>query len=280
MLDGRLIDLTRPVAMAIINATPDSFWAGSRTPDEATIRARVAQAMAAGAAILDVGGYSSRPGADDVSPDEEFSRLDCALSAIRADFPTAAVSIDTFRSEVARRVVERYGPVIINDVSAGGLDPELPAAAAEWGVPYVAMHMRGTPQDMQQHIDYKGEVMDEVIAWFSRKLDDFRALGLHEVILDPGFGFSKTTEQNYALLARLGDLQILERPVLAGISRKSMVWKPLESTPAEALNGTTALHWEALRQGASILRVHDVREAVETIRLFQCLPGASPHREF
>jgi dihydropteroate synthase len=196
------------------------------------------------------------------------------MAVIRTDFPTVAVSIDTFRSKVARRVVERYGPVIINDVSSGGLDPELPAAAAEWGAPYVAMHMRGTPQDMQQHIDYEGEVADEVIAWFARKLDTFRDLGLHDVILDPGFGFSKTTEQNYALLARLSDLQILERPVLAGLSRKSMIWKPLGCTPAEALNGTTALHWEALCQGASILRVHDVREAVETIRLFQCFPAS------
>ncbi len=268
---GRILDLSVPVVMGIINVTPDSFYAGSRTPldgEAGKLAVRVRCAAEEGAALLDVGGYSSRPGATDVEPEEEFRRVAAAMEAIRKAMPEMPVSVDTFRASVVRRVTEAFGAVIVNDISAGELDAEMIPTVAELGLPYIAMHMRGTPADMQRHTDYGGDVVGEVVRYFARKVETLREAGIADVILDPGFGFAKTVEQNFELLGRMRDLQVLGCPVLAGISRKTLIWKTLDVTPDAALNGTTALHWECLRQGAAILRVHDVREAAETVRLY------------
>lgn len=267
-LGGRLLDLTHPVVMAIVNATPDSFFAGSRNTGEDQLRARIRQAMAEGAGMVDVGGYSSRPGAAEVSPGEEYERVAAAMRILREEFPEAVVSVDTFRAEVAERVVEAFGPVIVNDISAGDLDAAMIPAVARLKVPYIAMHLRGTPATMQSLTDYD-DVTAEVLRYFSHKVDELTAAGIDDVILDPGFGFAKTVEQNFELLARLHELRLSGRPVLAGVSRKTMIWKTLGIAPTEALNGTTALNWECLRQGAHILRVHDVKEAVEVVRLHE-----------
>lgn len=264
------LDLSRPQVMAILNVTPDSFFAGSRMPDAAHVERRVKEAAAEGASIIDVGGYSSRPGADEVPADEEWRRVELGLGTVRRLAPGAVISVDTFRSEVAARAIEKFGPLIINDISAGELDPQMPAVAARYGVPYVAMHMKGDPRTMQTLTDYKRDVTAEVVAYFETKTADLLAAGIRRenIILDPGFGFAKTTEQNYDLLAGLHRLCALGYPVLAGLSRKSMIYRVLGATPAESLAGTVALGWECLRQGAVILRVHDVQEAVDTVKLF------------
>ncbi|MCD8274193.1 MAG: dihydropteroate synthase [Alistipes sp.] len=264
------LDLSRPQVMAILNVTPDSFFAGSRMPDAAHVERRVKEAAAEGASIIDVGGYSSRPGADEVPADEEWRRVELGLGTVRRLAPGAVISVDTFRSEVAARAIEKFGPLIINDISAGELDPQMPAVAARYGVPYVAMHMKGDPRTMQTLTDYKRDVTAEVVAYFEAKTADLLAAGIRRenIILDPGFGFAKTTEQNYDLLAGLHRLCALGYPVLAGLSRKSMIYRVLGATPAESLAGTVALGWECLRQGAVILRVHDVQEAVDTVKLF------------
>lgn len=267
------IDLASPVVMTIVNVTPDSFFAGSRTSETEAIRKRVAEAVGAGAALLDVGGYSSRPGAAGVPPAEEARRLHNALEVIRADFPDTPVSLDTFRAEVADEMIRAHGPCIVNDITGGTADPEIVSVAARHGVPFVAMHMRGTPQTMQRMTDYD-DVTEEVLRDLQEKVRLLHAAGVGQVIVDPGFGFSKTVEQNYELLSGLHRLAETGCPILAGISRKSMIWKPLGITPAEALPGTTALHWECLRQGANILRVHDTLEAVQTVRLFNLFRAA------
>ena len=256
------LDLSRPQVMAILNVTPDSFFAGSRMPDATHVERRVKEAAAEGASIIDVGGYSSRPGADEVPADEEWRRVELGIGAVRRLAPGVLISVDTFRSEVAARAIEKFGPLIINDISAGELDPQMPATAARCGVPYVAMHMKGDPRTMQTLTDYKRDITAEVTAYFEAKTADLLAAGIkrENIILDPGFGFAKTTEQNYELLAGLHRLCALGYPVLAGLSRKSMIYR--------VLAGTVALGWECLRQGASILRVHDVQEAVDTVRLF------------
>ena len=232
--------------------------------------ARVREAVAEGASIIDVGGYSSRPGADEVSPGEEWRRVKLGVGAVRRLAPGMAVSVDTFRSEVAARAIERFGPLIINDISAGELDPAMPAVAAKYGVPYIAMHMKGDPKTMQSLTDYKRDITAEVVAYFEARVAALLAAGIarEHLVLDPGFGFAKTTEQNYELLAGLHRLCALGYPVLAGLSRKSMIYRVLGVTPAQSLAGTVALGWECLRQGAAILRVHDVREAVDTVRIF------------
>ena len=239
-------------------------------PDAPHVERRVREAVAEGASIIDVGGYSSRPGADEVSPGEEWRRVKLGVGAVRRLAPGMAVSVDTFRSEVAARAIERFGPLIINDISAGELDPAMPAVAAKYGVPYIAMHMKGDPKTMQSLTDYKRDITAEVTAYFETKTADLLAAGIkrENIILDPGFGFAKTTEQNYELLAGLHRLCALGYPVLAGLSRKSMIYRVLGATPAQSLAGTVALGWECLRQGAAILRVHDVREAVDTVRIF------------
>ena len=252
------------------NVTPDSFFAGSRMPDAPHVERRVREAVAEGASIIDVGGYSSRPGADEVSPGEEWRRVKLGVGAVRRLAPGMAVSVDTFRSEVAARAIERFGPLIINDISAGELDPAMPAVAAKYGVPYIAMHMKGDPKTMQSLTDYKRDITAEVVAYFEARVAALLAAGIarEHLVLDPGFGFAKTTEQNYELLAGLHRLCALGYPVLAGLSRKSMIYRVLGVTPAQSLAGTVALGWECLRQGAAILRVHDVREAVDTVRIF------------
>ena len=265
-----LFDFSQPRVMAILNVTPDSFFAGSRMPDAPHVERRVREAVAEGASIIDVGGYSSRPGADEVSPGEEWRRVKLGVGAVRRLAPGMAVSVDTFRSEVAARAIERFGPLIINDISAGELDPAMPAVAEKYGVPYIAMHMKGDPKTMQSLTDYKRDITAEVVAYFEARVAALLAAGIarEHLVLDPGFGFAKTTEQNYELLAGLHRLCALGYPVLAGLSRKSMIYRVLGVTPAQSLAGTVALGWECLRQGAAILRVHDVREAVDTVRIF------------
>ena len=265
-----LFDFSQPRVMAILNVTPDSFFAGSRMPDAPHVERRVREAVAEGASIIDVGGYSSRPGADEVSPGEEWRRVKLGVGAVRRLAPGMAVSVDTFRSEVAARAIERFGPLIINDISAGELDPAMPAVAAKYGVPYIAMHMKGDPKTMQSLTDYKRDITAEGVAYFEARVAALLAAGIarEHLVLDPGFGFAKTTEQNYELLAGLHRLCALGYPVLAGLSRKSMIYRVLGVTPAQSLAGTVALGWECLRQGAAILRVHDVREAVDTVRIF------------
>ena len=265
-----LFDFSQPRVMAILNVTPDSFFAGSRMPDAPHVERRVREAVAEGASIIDVGGYSSRPGADEVSPGEEWRRVKLGVGAVRRLAPGKAVSVDTFRSEVAARAIERFGPLIINDISAGELDPAMPAVAAKYGVPYIAMHMKGDPKTMQSLTDYKRDITAEVVAYFEARVAALLAAGIarEHLVLDPGFGFAKTTEQNYELLAGLHRLCALGYPVLAGLSRKSMIYRVLGVTPAQSLAGSVALGWECLRQGAAILRVHDVREAVDTVRIF------------
>ena len=266
---GHLVDFARPKVMGIINATPDSFYASSRTPDSDAIRRRVAEMRATGADWIDIGGYSTRPGADDVSEHEETDRLLIALEATRDVWPEAVISIDTFRASVARRLVEA-GADIINDVSGGTLDPDMWPTVAEMRVPYILMHMRGTPSTMQTLTDYKN-VTAEVLSDLMGKVAKLRALGVNDIILDPGFGFAKTVEQNYALLAHMRAFAETGLPVLAGLSRKSMIWRPLGISPDETLQGTTTLNAVALLGGADILRVHDVAAARQCVDVIQLL---------
>ena len=256
--------------MAIVNATPDSFYASSRTQSHDAVAERVREAIAEGAAIIDIGGYSSRPDAEDVPVEEEWSRVEMALKATREVSKDIAISVDTFRSEIVRRAVAQFGDIIVNDITAGEGDSEMLATVAELGVPYIAMHMRGTPQTMQQQTDYN-KVVVEVVNELIERLQAIDEAGISRkrVALDPGFGFAKSTEQNFELLAGLHWLAKLGQPLLVGVSRKSMIYKTLGTTPQESLSATQAIHWEALRQGATLLRVHDVREAVETIRLYE-----------
>ena len=268
-LSGKLLTLERPIVMGIVNVTPDSFFAGSRIDGERALRTRLDQLVREGAAIADLGAYSSRPGADEVSPEEEMKRLRPALQLLRDEYPTLPVSVDTFRSEVAQMAVEEYGASIINDISGGGLDPEMYRTVSRLQVPYILMHMKGNPQTMQSHTDYT-DVTLEVLDYFIERIGQLLDLGLHDIILDPGFGFSKTTEQNYELLAHLDTLtKILRQPLLVGLSRKTMIYRPLGCTPEDALGGTTFLHALALERGAKILRVHDVRPAAEAITLYE-----------
>ena len=262
------LDLSQPQVMTIVNVTDDSFFAGSRTIDKSAIVNRVQQALEAGATMFDVGGYSSRPGAKELSVEEEWSRVRIGLQAVRSVSGSVPVSVDTFRSEVARRALEEFGELIINDISAGELDSAMIDVVAQYKVPYIAMHMRGTPQTMQSNTHYASGVVEEVCQYFERKCAELKSRGVEHIIIDPGFGFAKSLEQNYELLANLNRLCAMGYPVLAGVSRKSMIYKLLGVTPAEALNGTTALHWEALRQGATILRVHDTQEAAEVVKIF------------
>lgn len=260
------MSLSTPVVMGILNVTPDSFYADSRKQTEAAIEERILAILSEGAQIIDIGGYSSRPDAAEVSPEEEMERLAFALKILNAHYPEAIVSVDTFRAGVARRCVEEYGAAIINDISGGELDPEMFAAVAELKVPYIMMHMRGTPQTMQQHTDY-ADMMEEIMLYFAAKVRELHLLGVSDVILDPGFGFSKTVSQNYQLMGHLKEFEVFGLPLLVGISRKSMIYKFLGGTPAESLNGTTVLNTYALLNGADILRVHDVKAAVEAVKL-------------
>lgn len=269
-LNNKHIDLSSPRVMTIVNVTPDSFYDGSRTFTEEEIERHVERAIEQGTDMLDVGGYSSRQNADEVSVEEEIARVGRAMRVIRRVCPEMVVSIDTFRAEVVRRTVAEWGDCIVNDISAGELDPQMITTVAELGLPYVAMHMRGTPATMQSMTDYD-DIVEEVHQYFAQRLDTLRKAGIEDVVIDPGFGFAKTLEQNYQLMNELGRLSDLGAPILVGISRKSMIYNLLGCTPAEALNGTTALHLEALRQGAKILRVHDTREAIEVVKIYNQL---------
>ena len=263
------IDFFQPQVMAIVNVTDDSFYESSRTQSDDAIVERVREVVEQGATIVDVGGYSSRPGAKDISVEEEWQRVQRGLQAVRSVSRDVAVSVDTFRAEVAERAIKEFGDVIINDISAGELSPRMIDVVAEAGVPYVAMHMRGTPQTMQQNTSYSEGVVAEVCRYFEHRVEYLLGRGVKDVILDPGFGFAKSAEQNFELLAHLSQLCALGYPVLAGLSRKSMIYNTLGVTAAEALAGTVALNWEALRQGATILRVHDVREAADVVQLYK-----------
>lgn len=276
-LRGRIFDVDRPLVMGILNVTPDSFYPGSRTPVGAVddIRRRAAELLEQGADMVDVGGYSTRPGADVVSVEEELRRIEAGVRAVRELSSDIPVSIDTFRSEVAREGVLNMGADIINDVSGGLLDGMMFDAVASIGVPYILMHMRGTPDSMTRLTDYPQGVVAGVAAELSGKLRDLSLLGVSDVIVDPGFGFAKTAGQNFELMAGLPDLErLLDRPMLVGVSRKSMVYKSLGITPAEALPGTTALNVLALEGGASILRVHDVAEAVQAVKVWELFDKA------
>ncbi|MCD8043223.1 MAG: dihydropteroate synthase [Tannerellaceae bacterium] len=265
-IKGELVSLENPLVMGIVNITPDSFYSGSRKQTEKEISERVESILSEGGDIIDVGAYSSRPGAIDISPEEEKQRLQFALTILNHDYPDAIVSVDTFRGEIARRCVEEYGVAIINDISGGQLDETMFPVMGELKVPYILMHMRGTPQTMQQYTDYEHLLVD-IRKYFAEKIEKLRLLGVNDIIIDPGYGFSKTLEQNYSLLANLKEFRIFDLPLLVGISRKAMIYKLLDSTPQESLNGTTVLNTFALLNGADILRVHDVKEAVEAIKL-------------
>ena len=267
-IKGELFSLDRPVVMGILNVTPDSFFAGSRKRTEAEIAMRIEEILAQGGDWIDIGGYSSRPDATPVTADEEMRRLELGLEILSRDYPSVPVSVDTFRADVARCCVEKYGVAMINDISAGELDPEMFRTVADLKVPYIMMHMRGTPQTMASLIDYTN-LMDEIMLYFAEKVRQLRLMGVSDLILDPGFGFSKTLEQNYELMAHLREFGIFDLPILVGISRKRMIYQLLGGTPEESLNGTTALHTYALLNGADILRVHDVKEAVEAVRIVQ-----------
>ena len=265
---GRLLDFRKPRVMGILNVTPDSFFADSRKQSERDIRDRAEQIVREGAAIIDVGAYSSRPGADDVSAKEEMERLRLGLSAVRNACPDAIVSVDTFRSDVARMCVEEYGVGIINDISGGEMDKDMFATVAKLGVAYVLMHMQGTPQSMQDSPQY-GNVALEVARYLAERVQRLRDLGQKDIILDPGFGFGKTQKHNYELLESLDYIKdMTQLPLLVGVSRKSMVYRPLGISPEEALNGTTVLNTMALMKGADVLRVHDVKACAEAVELF------------
>lgn len=274
-LGGRLATLDRPRVMGILNLTPDSFYAASRQQTDDEIRRRTRQILDEGADIIDVGAYSTRPGAADVSAREEADRLRRGLKLVREEAPGAIVSVDTFRADVARMCVEEAGADLINDIGGGTLDDRMFATIARLGVPYVLMHMRLTPRTMTSAPAY-GDVTREVLLFLQERIGRLHELGARDIIADPGFGFAKSLDDNYALMARLGDFAALDTPLLVGVSRKSMIYRLLDTTPEEALAGTTALHMAALAAGAHILRVHDVRQAVDCVRIHQAIEAHRP----
>ena len=263
--NGRILSLEKPKIMAILNLTPDSFYDGGRWTDK-NILNRVEEMLAEGADIIDIGAMSSKPGADFISLEQEMERLISPLKAILKEFPEIIISIDTWRSEIVK-AVHLEGAHIINDISAGNLDDNLFETVASSGMPYVLMHMQGTPQNMQQKPNYE-DICTELLGFFIQKLEKLRKAGIKDIVLDPGFGFGKTLDHNYELLAGLHNFKMLELPILAGVSRKSMICRLLECKPDNALNGTTALHMLCLEKGAKILRVHDVKEAAEAIKIW------------
>ena len=274
-IKGSLHHFHKPWVMGILNVTPDSFFAESRTIETDDIRRRVDDLTSQGADIIDIGGYSSRPGAPKVSADEEYSRLARGLEAIRKYHPDTLISVDTFRADVARRCVSDWEADIINDISGGNLDAEMWPTVAELQVPYILMHMRGTPSSMQSLCDYN-DVTADVIRDLAFKIDAMHQLGIADIIVDPGFGFAKDINQNYQLMAELDQFKQLNAPLLVGISRKSMIYRPLDITPQTAINGTTVLNTFALLHGANILRVHDVKEAVEAVKIIDLIKQNTP----
>jgi dihydropteroate synthase len=274
-LGGELISLDSPIVMGILNITPDSFYDGGKYLTEKGLLTRAEQIINEGGKIIDVGAYSTRPGARDVTVEEEVGRLAPALKIIRQRFPEFPLSIDTFRSEVARTLINDYGPCIINDIAGGTMDDKMFATVAGLKVPYVLMHMQGTPATMQKNPVYSN-VVNDVIFFLSKQVEKLKLLGVNDIIIDPGFGFGKLTCHNYELMNRLDAFKIFKLPLLAGVSRKGMVWKTLNIKPEEALNGTTVLNTMALLGNADILRVHDVKEAVQTIKIVEQLRECSP----
>lgn len=267
-LRGKLYPLDEPQIMGILNVTPDSIFAESRTSDDEQIAARVKQMMDEGADMIDIGGYSSRPGADDVSPQEEMERLRRGLRIVRKLYPDVPISVDTFRADVARMCIEEEGADLINDIAAGMMDRQMFKTVARLGVPYIMMHMQGTPETMQLDPHYNN-LRREVMLYFAERIDRLCQMGAKDIIIDPGFGFGKTVEHNYELMNHLEDFSVFNLPILVGISRKSMIYQLIGGTPQTSLNGTTVLNTIALTKGAHILRVHDVKQAVEAKRIWQ-----------
>ncbi|WP_405329128.1 dihydropteroate synthase [Leeuwenhoekiella sp. LLG6367-2.1] len=268
---GKLIDLSIPRVMGILNITPDSFYDGGNLKNDSEILSLAEKMLTDGATFIDIGGYSSRPGATDISVNEELERVLPVVTLLLKNFPEVLLSIDTFRAEVAKKAIEA-GAAIINDISAGILDDQMLKTIADYQVPYIMMHMKGSPQTMKEFADYK-DVVREVLLYFSERIATARSCGINDLIIDPGFGFAKTISHNFELLRNTEKLQIADLPILIGVSRKSMIYKTLDTSAAEALNGTTVLNTIALQKGASILRVHDVKEAVETVKLLDALNG-------
>ncbi len=269
-LRGRLLELREPQIMGILNVTPDSFYSDSRTPDEAHITDRVRQMMDEGADMIDIGGYSSRSGADDVTPEEEMARLRRGLRIVRKLYPEVPVSVDTFRADVARMCIEEEGADIINDISGGMMDRQMFRTVARLGVPYILMHMQGTPDTMQVAPHYDN-LRREVMLYFAERIDRLCQMGAKDIIVDPGFGFGKTLEHNYELMNHLEDFAVFNLPLLVGISRKSMIYKLTGGTPQTSLNGTTVLNTISLVKGAHILRVHDVKAAAEAKQIYMAM---------
>ncbi|WP_302526350.1 dihydropteroate synthase [Phocaeicola barnesiae] len=274
-VNGRLMDLSYPQVMGILNLTPDSFYADSRKQSETEIITRTLQICEEGGSIIDVGAYSSRPNAEHISAQEEMERLRKGLRIILREKPDAVISVDTFRADVARMCVEEYGVALINDISAGEMDADMFPTVARLGVPYILMHMQGTPQTMQQAPHYDN-LLKEILLYFARKVQQLRDLGAKDLIIDPGFGFGKNLEHNYELLDKLDEFQIFELPLLVGVSRKSMIYKLLGGGPEDALNGTTVINTLALDRGADILRVHDVKAATEAVQIYAAMKGLKP----
>lgn len=269
-IKGELLDLSRPVVMGILNITPDSFYADSRKQSEMNIISRVSEIISQGGAIIDIGAQSTNPKSDFQTAAVERERLRFALEIINREFPEAILSIDTFYGDVARFAVEEYGVAIINDISGGQIDETMFDTVARLNVPYILMHMRGTPQTMQSLTDYDN-LLQNIFYYFSQKINDLHQRGVNDIIIDPGFGFSKTLEQNYELMAMLRGFSAFELPLLVGISRKAMIYRLLDKTPNESLNGTTILNTFAIQNGANILRVHDVKEAVEVVKITKAI---------
>lgn len=267
-VNGHLLDLSVPRVMGILNVTPDSFFAGSRAQTIEDITARARQIIDEGASIIDIGAYSSRPGAEHISAEEELRRLSTGLEILNKNHPDSVISVDTFRADVARVCVRDYGVAIINDIAAGEMDEKMFETVAELNVPYIMMHMQGTPQNMQKEPHYDN-LMKEVFLYFAEKVQKLRDLKVNDIILDPGFGFGKTVEHNYELINNLQEFGIFELPLLVGVSRKSMITRLLDIKADEALNGTTVLNTIALQKGADILRVHDVKEAVQAVKIVE-----------
>ncbi len=283
-IKGKLLDLSTPKVMGILNVTPDSFYDGSRKVTDEEVAQRVSEIVSEGGDMIDIGAYSSRPGADEVSVREEMERLRMGMRHVREVAPDMPVSVDTFRADVARMAVEELGVDIVNDISGGELDERMFTTVAELGVPYILMHMKAhanagnevfSKSAMQQTPEYDNVTAD-VMKYFAERVQRLRNLGQKDIILDPGYGFSKTLEQNYELLSHQEALGILELPVLVGVSRKSMIYRVTSGSPQDALNGTTALNMMALMKGASILRVHDVKECVEVVRIFEMTRPSTP----
>jgi dihydropteroate synthase len=276
---GKLLDLSIPKIMGVINITPDSFYEGSRVTEDREILKTAGRMLEEGADIIDIGGYSSRPGAGDVTREEEKKRVLKAITLVNREFPDAIISVDTFRAEIAREAVNECGAHMVNDISGGEADKGMSDVIRELNVPYIMMHMQGMPGNMQDNPVYT-DVVSDILVWFSRKIVGLQSAGVKDIIIDPGFGFGKTTGHNFEILHRLGDFAICGLPLLVGMSRKSMIWKTLDVTPEEALNGTTVLNTIALMKGADILRVHDVKEAIQAVRLMEMIKNTKMQVEF